>query len=421
MVDELRSKASRIPPCPEVADASVEHLRRLESLTDAALANLPIDELLGELLVRVRDALSADTAAILLLDRKSAELVARAAKGLEEEVEQGVRIPVGRGFAGTIAATGQPVAIYDVDHSQVLNPILREKGVRSLLGVPLVVQGATLGVLHVGTLTPRQFTLEDESLLQLVGDRVALAIHAGLYERERAVARMLQRNLLPERLPAPPGLRLAARYLPARGGEVGGDWYDAFLLPNGSLAVAIGDVMGRGLDAASAMAKLRNALRAYALAFPSPKDVLHGMDRLLQHLDPDEMATVPYGIIDLAQLRFIFASAGHVPPVIRDPDGSVHVVKRDVGPPLGADVGGTFSEFEEQLWPGTAIILCTDGLIERRDSSLDVGLERLREALTEDVRPEERCDQIIGRLVEDEVDDDVALLVVEAAPTPDSS
>src|SRR5918992_4284910 len=199
-------------PDAENALASVDQLRKLQRVTDAALAHLSVDDLLEELLIRVREALSADTAAILLLDKARGELVARAAKGLEEEVEQGVRIPLGRGVAGTVAASRKAVSIYDVDHSMVLNPILRQKGVRSLLGVPLVVQGETLGVLHVGTLHYRRFTPEDESLLQLVGDRVALAINAGLYERERAVATMLQRAFLPEELPTRPGISLCGRY-----------------------------------------------------------------------------------------------------------------------------------------------------------------------------------------------------------------
>lgn len=319
----------------DLETASLEHLRRLQSVTDAALANLSVDQLLEELLVRVSEALGADTAAILLLDRAKGELVARAAKGIEEEVKAGVRIPVGRGFAGTIAATRQPMTIPEVDHSIVLNPILKEKGIRSLLGVPLVAQRVLLGVLHVGTLVPREFTPEDTALLQLVGDRVALAINAGLYERERAVARMLQRSLLPEGLPNLPGFRLAARYRPARGGEVGGDWYDSFLLANGSIGVAMGDVVGRGLAAASSMGKLRNALRPLALEFPSPSVVLDRLDRMVQLFDPGEMATVLYGVIDPVDLSFRFASAAHLPPLVRDPDGSVRVQTLDVGPPLG--------------------------------------------------------------------------------------
>jgi phosphoserine phosphatase RsbU/P len=246
----------------DAAGASLEQLRRLQRVTDAALANLSVDELLDELLIRVRDALTADTVAVLFLDERRGDLVARAAKGLEEEVRQGSRIPVGRGFAGTMAATGNPVRIFDVDHSFVLNPILRQRGVRSLLGVPLVVEGHTFGVLHVGTLTHRRFTSADEQFLQLVADRVALALHVGLYERERAVARTLQRSFMPERMPSMPGYELAARYRPTLRADVGGDWYDVFILPNGSVGIAMGDVAGKGIVAATTMARLRDALRA---------------------------------------------------------------------------------------------------------------------------------------------------------------
>jgi signal transduction histidine kinase len=163
-----------------------ERLRRLQLVTDAALAHLRLDDLLEALLTRTRDALDADTCAVLLLDETGAELVARAAVGLEEEVERGVRIPVGRGFAGRIAAERRPVVIEDVDHAEVVNPLLREKGVRSLVGAPLVVEARVIGVLHVGTLVPRRFEPADVELLQLVADRVAIAIeHARLFEAER--------------------------------------------------------------------------------------------------------------------------------------------------------------------------------------------------------------------------------------------
>jgi len=168
--------------------AKYESLRKLQAVTDAALAHLSLDELLDELLERIREALDGDTAAILLLETETNELVARAAKGLEEEVEQGIRIPVGLGFAGRVAATGQPVVVEDIDHADVLNPILREKGLKSLLGAPLLVRGKVIGVVHVGTLKPRRFDREDVSLLQLVADRAALAIdHSRLFEAEREV------------------------------------------------------------------------------------------------------------------------------------------------------------------------------------------------------------------------------------------
>ncbi|MDP8911878.1 MAG: GAF domain-containing protein, partial [Actinomycetota bacterium] len=164
----------------------IRRLEALQAITDAALAHLTLDNLLDELLDRIRALLHVDTAAILMFDEQRGQLVARAAKGLEEEVERGVTIPVGRGFAGRIAAERRPLAIDDVDHADILNPLLREKGVRSLLGVPLVVNARVIGVLHIGTLVERRFTASDEELLQAVGDRAALAIeHARAFEAER--------------------------------------------------------------------------------------------------------------------------------------------------------------------------------------------------------------------------------------------
>ena len=163
-----------------------DRLRKLQALTDAALAHLELDALLPTLLLRTREILEVDTCAVLLLDEETNELVARAAVGIEEEVERGVRIPVGRGFAGRVAADRQPVILDDVDHADVLNPILREKGIKSMLGVPLLVGGRVLGVLHVGALAHRVFDEDDVELLQLAGDRAAIAIeHARAFEAER--------------------------------------------------------------------------------------------------------------------------------------------------------------------------------------------------------------------------------------------
>jgi len=163
-----------------------DRLHRLQALTDAALAHLDLDKLLPTILTRTREALAVDTCAVLLLDEETNELVARAAVGIEEEVEQGVRIPVGRGFAGRVAAGRLAVVLDDVDHADVLNPILREKGIKSLLGVPLIVAGRVLGVLHVGSLVPRLFDTDDVELLQLAADRAAIAIeHARAFEAER--------------------------------------------------------------------------------------------------------------------------------------------------------------------------------------------------------------------------------------------
>jgi signal transduction histidine kinase len=136
--------------------------------------------LLDELLVRIRDVLDVDTCAVLLLDAQTNDLVPRAAKGLEDEVEQSIRIPLGKGFAGRIAAERRPIVLEDVQGADIYNPLLREKGIASLLGVPLLVKNRVLGILHAGTLERRRFGDEDVELLQLVADRVALALERAL-------------------------------------------------------------------------------------------------------------------------------------------------------------------------------------------------------------------------------------------------
>src|ERR1700757_1586008 len=168
--------AGAVPPGSRAAPE--DRLRDIQSITDAALSRFGEQELLTELLERTRAILQADTAAVLLLDYGSGHLIATAAAGLEEEVRQGVRIPVGRGFAGRIAAERRPVILDHVDHTTVLNPILWAKGINSMVGVPLTARGKVIGVLHVGSLTHRRFTSYDTELLQLAADRAATAVQS---------------------------------------------------------------------------------------------------------------------------------------------------------------------------------------------------------------------------------------------------
>jgi signal transduction histidine kinase len=181
---------------PSGTHAATDHLKHLQAVTDVALAHLSLDGLLDELLLRIREALRADTAAFLLIDETGTEVVARAAKGIEEEVERGIRIPVGGGFAGRIAATRLPVILDDIDQADVLNPILREKGIKSLLGVPLIANDEVLGVLHVGTLRPRKFTEDDLDLLEVVAQRAAVAIDRSLAHEQVVRLTQLQRDFI---------------------------------------------------------------------------------------------------------------------------------------------------------------------------------------------------------------------------------
>lgn len=393
---------------------SEERLRRLQAVTDIALSRLDLAELLPELLDRVRDILHTDTAAVLLMDQSEQFLVATAARGIEEEVHQGSRIPLGRGFAGRIAAERRPVVLEHVTPASVVNPVLLLKGMRSMLGVPLLSGDAVLGVLHVGTLHPRHFGPEDVALLEQVAHRVTLAIQAGQSRADASAAIALQRSLAPPQLPSVAGLDMAARYVPGGVYGVGGDWYDVFSLPDGLVGIVVGDVMGHGLRAATVMGRLRSALRAYALETEDPATVLDRLDRQIQHFEPGQTATVIYAVYDPAASRFMVSSAGHLPPVVAEPYGQASLMPVPSDLILGVEPGMPRRSTELSMPPGGLLAMFTDGLIERRGVHLDTALERVRRTVSADVPSADvACADLMAALIGDgTVDDDVALLVV---------
>jgi anti-sigma regulatory factor (Ser/Thr protein kinase)/putative methionine-R-sulfoxide reductase with GAF domain len=401
--------------------APSEQVRHLYRLTDPALSELELDELLDELLIRIREALGVDTAAILLLDTETDELVARAAKGIEEEVEQGVRVPLGRGFAGRIAAGRIPIFMPDVGRADIHNPLLVQKGIRSMLGVPLIVESELIGVMHIGSLTPRQFDQRDLAVLQLAAARAAPGIErARLFsalEHEHQVAMLLQRSLLPRALPEMTGIRIAARYLPARD-EVGGDWYDVIELPRGLIGLAIGDVVGHGVRAAALMGQLRTALHAYAQEGHGPSLTLELVDRFVQAMGEYAMATAAYAVFDPESGRIRMATAGHPPPIIIS-ERSARVLELTPGAPLGGFPYGTCPEHEFSLGTGETVLLYTDGLVERRGTPLSDAIERLATVLTRATSAERACQVAVREMVPEEgLADDVAIVAMQSTPIP---
>jgi serine phosphatase RsbU (regulator of sigma subunit)/anti-sigma regulatory factor (Ser/Thr protein kinase) len=400
-----------------VAEDEVIRLSDVQKVTEATLAYLDLDDLLRELLDRVTEILEADTAAVLLVEEGGRTLAARAAKGLEEEVERRFQLPIGRGFAGRIAFTREPLVIEDLEDSTVkpVNPLFQEKGVRSLLGVPLVVEGEVIGVLHVGSMTQREFHESDIELLQLVADRVALSIERSRLMVQGKIAATLQRSLLPRKLPQVPGLRMAARYLPAEDeSAVGGDWYDVIELNNHSVAFVIGDVAGHGMAAATFMGQLRSAIRAYALDTEGPGQVITKLADF-SHRMHSRMATVAYATLNLNTWEVRFARAGHPYPLLVRTDGSAEFLTEAGGPPLGTVGGYSYDEQSVTLGPGETLLLYTDGLIERRGEQLAEGEAALVEATTSAPdEPELKCREITSRLTRDtRIADDIAILVVE--------
>jgi serine phosphatase RsbU (regulator of sigma subunit) len=392
---------------------SEERLSNLQALTDSALTQLDIDDLLAELLARVREILDVDTAAVLILDEQSSELVATAACGIEDEVRQGVRVPVGTGFAGRIAATRQPVALERVDATTVANPILWEKGIKVMLGLPLLGDDRVLGVIHVGRLENRPFNSEDAALLQVVADRVASAIQSRQLAIERATTLLLERSLLPGRLPSCPGLSFATRFVAAEGRTVGGDWFDLFTLPSGQLWIVVGDVAGHGLHAAIVMGRIRSALRAYTLLdAPTPERVLDLVDRKVNHFEIGTIATVACAVFDPPYDTMSLAVAGHPPPIVAAPGLPASYPEIVSSPPIGTHFRSRRSSTVISLPLGAVVAFYTDGLIERRGESLDVGFERLREAISPGA-PNRVAHEIMRQLVGGSVPrDDIALVVV---------
>jgi sigma-B regulation protein RsbU (phosphoserine phosphatase) len=397
----------------EAAD-SAERLRRLESVADVALSRLDSDELLAELLDRVCRLVHGDVAAILLLDEHAQQLVTTATKGLESELRLGFRVAVGRGFAGRVARDRAPLVVDDVEPADLVSDALRRKGIRSLLGVPMFAGGELVGVLHVGSQTPRAFTDEDVRLLQLAAERASVAAQTRVSRIDRSAALALQRSLLPTRLPGAHGVDMAARYVPGHDTGVGGDWYDVFNLPNGWLGLVVGDVSGHGLNAAVVMGRLRSALRAYALECDDPADALGRLDRKIDHFETGNLATAMYAMISPERTQMLVSMAGHLPPIIAEPGCPARLLQLPIDLPLGTGTNPERRSARVPLPAGTVLLCYTDGLVERRGEPIDDGLARLLATVRNDPA-EATCAAVMARMDAEHATDDIALLTLRTS------
>ncbi|MFF7445714.1 MULTISPECIES: SpoIIE family protein phosphatase [unclassified Streptomyces] len=293
-----------------------------------------------------------------------------------------------------------------------------------LLCIPLTVRH-TLGVLTLVSPGPR-FDPDTSVMLVELARRIGIALdNARRYEQHRDTAEALQRAQLTD-LPAADGLLLAARYLPAtRGLNIGGDWYDAFQQPDGSLLAVIGDVTGHGLRAAIMMGQLRTALRAYAVEGDSPAQLLTRLHRLLHHQQPELYATAAVVRFRPGDPHVVWASAGHPPPVVRAPDGTVRILDTKPGIMLGVPLPYTYEDHSVELTAGSTLALYTDGLVERRALGIDLGIDRLAQALSSLNATELRQDldtaaeSLLEPLLhESERDDDICLLLCHTTSAP---
>jgi DNA-binding response OmpR family regulator len=255
---------------------------------------------------------------------------------------------------------------------------------------------------------------EDGDVLSQLAHACALSLEAlRSYREEHTLALTLQRTFLPVSLPATPLADLAVRYLPAsRTAEIGGDFYEALAVPGG-LLLAVGDVAGHSLDAAVVMGELRHALRAYGLEGHRPDEILTRLDNLLQHVDATTGATVCVALLDADRGTLHLANAGHLPPLLRDPDGTTRFVSRH-GPMLGLGLPHPPAE-RVAVRPGTQIVMVTDGLVERRGTDLDAQLARMAAVLAGGPDDAEAAGELILRHFPPDGGDDIALMAARVS------
>jgi serine phosphatase RsbU (regulator of sigma subunit)/anti-sigma regulatory factor (Ser/Thr protein kinase) len=293
---------------------------------------------------------------------------------------------------------------------------------RAIAVLPLPAAAETVGLLALSGSAAHDF---DETEREVLG---ALAAQAGqalqralLYERQLHTAELLQRGLLPQRLPAVPGIAMAARYAPGSAGlRVGGDWYDAIPVPGDRLALVVGDVMGKGVDAATRMSQIRGAVRVLAAVNPEPAAVAAGLDRMAAELAEDQIVTLVYLLLDPATGEGLIARMGHLPPVLVPADGPARVLDGGGSPPLGVPA----AEREQApltVEPGSVLVFFTDGLVEDRRTGLDVGMSALtgaaRRLADAGLEVEDFADGVLALGTSDGGrTDDVCVLVVRRDP-----
>ncbi|MGW6295225.1 SpoIIE family protein phosphatase [Streptomyces sp. NPDC055058] len=294
-----------------------------------------------------------------------------------------------------------------------LEAALAEVGPGGLAMLPLPAGNRMAGACLIGWDTPHEFGTDERALLTAAAGLAGQALmRARAFDAEHELVGMLQRQLLPRRLPRLPGAVAVARYLPSTAGlELGGDWYDVIPLPDNHVALVIGDVQGHSAAAATLMGQMRTALRAYAVEGHPPDVVVSHANRLLMDMESDLFATCCYVDIDMEEGSAWCVRAGHLPPVLRQPDGRTEIVEAEGGPPLGVVSRTDFPMSPLRLQPGTLIALTTDGLVETPESDIDEGMRELAAHLS-DADPAELggiADTLLARAPRS---DDIALLLV---------
>jgi serine phosphatase RsbU (regulator of sigma subunit) len=323
------------------------------------------------------------------------------------------------GRSELIQVTDEMLVAGSVDEEQLR--IARELQLRSAITLPLTARGRVLGVMSwVAAESGRTYSGEDVTFAEDLAKRAAIAIdNSELHSETLAAAPRLQRAVLPQRTPPTPHFETAVHYSPSGRTEVGGDFYDVVPLEDGRVAFFVGDVMGRGVAAAAAMAQMRAAVRAYLAVEPSPAAVLDRLDRMLQQYGPEQLVTLLCALADPGRGELVVANAGHPPPVVLRRSGEREQLEAADGPPLGISESPR-QESTLSFNDGDLVLVFTDGLIERRDETIDDGQARLLDALATVQGPDlqSHLDALVEAVRDPTRDDDVAALALRRRTPP---
>ena len=409
------------------AELSALRTRRLQALTAAFAGALTPAEVAATFLDETGEAVGAAAAALAVLDVERRELHAVRSRDFPGELlgPEGILPLTATGPAPTAVRLQEPSYHDDLEAFFAAYPWLAEalEGVdlRSYAFLPVSAGAAPLGVVALAWTDARRLDADERAFLEAVVAQCGLALdRAQRYEGERIVAETLQRSVLPETLPSMEGVRVSAVYLPGSTAvDVGGDWFDTLTLPDGRLGFVVGDVVGKGVQAASTMAQLRNGMRALTLDTSSPATTVMKLNMLLENYIDVPFATLAYVALDPETHAVTLASAGHPPPLVVGPGGETSFLESSGGLPLGVDVGTVYTDTTTVLERGSVVVLYTDGLVERRGRSIDDGLADLARAAQRAPRtPEAFVDSLVRDLLgADERFDDVAVLAVFLDPT----
>jgi PAS domain S-box-containing protein len=409
---------------------SVRQASRVQFLADATSKlseSLDYQRTLAEV-ARMAVPTFADWCAIDLVEddrlhRLAAEHVDPAKVALAVDLQ--ARYPAERDEGGVwqVITTAETMLVPEIT-DEMLTPAARDEEhlriilalqLRSVIIVPLVARGIVLGAMTmVMAESDRRYDETDLGFATDLGRRAAIAIdNSELHTETLEAAERLQRAVLPELPKELPGWQVASYYSPAGRTDIGGDFFDVLPQPDGRLAVLVGDVMGRGVRAAAAMAQMRAAIRAYVAVDPGPSHVVEMMDRLFTAYDVGQLVTLVYLLADPARDQVLMVNAGHPPPVVLRTDGSVEQLASTGGPPLGTG-NGEREVTTFRLGAGDLLLAFTDGLIERREEDIDVGQRRVVEAVVEltGAELEGRLEQLVTRIRDHTRSDDVAALAV---------